>query len=130
MAAVLPLRSLFIARTAQVHKAVILHEATKKAAMTTSALSTPLILQGPSESKTPRLIYGTAWKKDKTADLVYHALKAGFRGIDTAAQPRHYQEALVGDGIRRAKKEGIIKREDLFVSHSPESIIPRDNGNH
>jgi hypothetical protein len=124
MAAVLPLRSLFIATTAHPHKAAILHEATKKAAMTTSALSSPLTLQGPPESKTPRLVYGTAWKKDKTADLVYSALKAGFRGIDTAAQPRHYQESLVGDGIRRAIKEGIIKREDLFVSHSPEPFIP------
>ena len=37
------------------------------------------------------MIYGTAWKADRTAKLVYHALQAGFRGVDTAAQPRHYQ---------------------------------------
>jgi hypothetical protein len=63
----------------------------------------------------PILIYGTAWKKDRTADLVYKALGAGFRAVDTAAQPKHYREDLVGDGIRRAIREGIVKREDLYV---------------
>lgn len=83
--------------------------------MSTSALSAPMTLIGSSKTKTPRLVYGTAWKKEKTADLVYQAIKAGFRGIDTAAQPKHYQENLVGDGIRRAISDGIVKREDLFV---------------
>ena len=73
-------------------------------------------LRGESETKIPRLVYGTAWKEDRTADLVYQALKAGFRGVDTAAQPRHYQEGLVGNGIRRAIKDGIVERKDLFVS--------------
>ncbi|BEJ11377.1 hypothetical protein CspHIS471_0107990 [Cutaneotrichosporon sp. HIS471] len=36
----------------------------------------------------PKIIYGTAWKKDHTAELVYTALKSGFRGIDTACQPK------------------------------------------
>lgn len=64
----------------------------------------------------PKLVYGTAWKKDRTTDLVYQALKQGFRGVDTAAQPRHYQEKLVGDGIRKAIGEGFVSREDLYVS--------------
>ncbi|KAI0113743.1 putative aldo-keto reductase [Nemania sp. FL0031] len=63
----------------------------------------------------PRLLYGTAWKKEATGDLVLKALKAGFRGVDTAAQPRHYNEALVGAGIKQAISEGIVKREDLFI---------------
>lgn len=63
----------------------------------------------------PVFLYGTAWKKDRTADLVYTAINAGFQGIDTAAQPRHYQEHLVGDGIRRAIAEGVVRREDLYV---------------
>lgn len=51
----------------------------------------------------PRVLYGTAWKAERTADLVCAALVAGgFRGVDTAAQPRHYREDLVGEGIRRA----------------------------
>jgi hypothetical protein len=89
-----------------------------KAAMTTSALSKPLPLKGPFNTEIPTLAYGTAWKKDRTADLVYEALKAGFKGVDTAAQPRHYQEELVGDGIRRAVSEGIVKRDEIFVSLS------------
>ncbi|KAE8549112.1 hypothetical protein EYB25_007627 [Talaromyces marneffei] len=63
----------------------------------------------------PTLIYGTAWKKDRSAELVYTALKTGFRAVDTAAQPKHYREDLVGDGVRRAIAEGIVKREDLYI---------------
>ena len=39
---------------------------------------------------TPHFLYGTAWKEDRTAHLVEVALRAGFRGIDTANQRRHY----------------------------------------
>jgi hypothetical protein len=61
-------------------------------------------------------IYGTAWKKEQTKDLVKQALSSGFRKIDTAAQPRHYQEALVGEAIREAINEGIVTREGIYVS--------------
>lgn len=71
----------------------------------------------------PTLIYGTAWKKDRSAELVYTALKAGFRAVDTAAQPKHYREDLVGDGVRKALAEGIVKREDLYVSASDSFIL-------
>jgi diketogulonate reductase-like aldo/keto reductase len=64
--------------------------------------------------KMPRIIYGTAWKKDRTADLVVKAIQAGFRGIDTACQPKHYKEALVGAALRRLKDHGV-ERETLFV---------------
>ena len=50
----------------------------------------------------PAIVYGTAWKEDRTADLVELALKKGFRGIDTACQPKHYNEPGVGEGIQRA----------------------------
>lgn len=39
----------------------------------------------------PRIIYGTAWKKDATTDLVVKAVLGGFRAIDTACQPKHYR---------------------------------------
>ncbi|KAK4174068.1 putative NAD(P)H-dependent D-xylose reductase [Triangularia setosa] len=68
-----------------------------------------------SLAQMPALIYGTAWKKDRTADLVYEAIKSGFRGIDTAAMRRHYDEALVGEGVRRAISEGIVSRKDLWI---------------
>lgn len=62
----------------------------------------------------PKLIYGTAWKEERTSDLVVKAINAGFRGIDTAAQPRHYNEKGVGDALQKLRIQGI-KREDLFL---------------
>lgn len=62
----------------------------------------------------PCLIYGTAWKKADTADLVEKALLAGFRGIDTAGQPKHYDEALVGVALQRVIQQGI-PREQLYL---------------
>ncbi|KAK0706841.1 NADP-dependent oxidoreductase domain-containing protein [Lasiosphaeria miniovina] len=63
----------------------------------------------------PAMMYGTAWKKEQTADLVHEAIRAGFRGIDTAAMKRHYDEALTGDGIRRAIADGLVTRADLYI---------------
>ncbi len=62
----------------------------------------------------PRLLYGTAWKKDRTADLVVKAVKQGFRGIDTACQPKHYNEAGVGEAISKLASAGI-PRKDLYI---------------
>src|SRR3569833_4612702 len=64
----------------------------------------------------PKLIFGTTRKGDRTADLVYTAIRMGFRGIDTAAQPKHYREDLVAEGVKRAIAEGIVTREELIVS--------------
>lgn len=80
-----------------------------------STLFENLVLHG-SKQILPAFLYGTAWKKEKTAELVYQALCSGFRAVDTAAQPKHYREDLVGDGIRRAVKEGNVSRDELFVS--------------
>lgn len=62
----------------------------------------------------PRLIYGTAWKKERTADLVSKAIQTGFRGIDTACQPKHYDEPLVGVALRRMQDQGV-EREALYL---------------
>lgn len=62
----------------------------------------------------PCLLYGTAWKKDRTADLVTKAVKYGFRGIDTACQPKHYNEAGVGEAIQRLAREDIYRNE-LYI---------------
>lgn len=64
--------------------------------------------------KMPKLIYGTAWKKERTTDLVVQAILCGFRGIDTACQPKHYEEALVGEALMRLSTMGI-GRNELFV---------------
>ncbi len=63
----------------------------------------------------PAFLYGTAWKEDRTAGLVELALRAGFRGIDTANQRRHYFEAGVGEGLAAGYKAGIVQRSDLFL---------------
>ncbi len=62
----------------------------------------------------PPLMYGTAWKKEETANLVEMAIVSGFRGIDTACQPKHYHEAGVGEALVRLAGHGIM-REELFV---------------
>jgi diketogulonate reductase-like aldo/keto reductase len=68
-----------------------------------------------SSAKIPAFLYGTAWKGDKTRHLVQQALLNGFRAIDTAAQPKHYREDLVGEGIRDALKAGRFTREDIYL---------------
>lgn len=62
----------------------------------------------------PSFIYGTAWKKDATAELVRQAVKAGFTAIDTANQPKHYSEALTGEALAALAKEGVT-RDSLFL---------------
>jgi diketogulonate reductase-like aldo/keto reductase len=64
---------------------------------------------------TPDFLYGTAWKEDRTPGLVELALRAGFRGIDTANQRRHYHEAGVGEGLAAAYRAGVVTRAELFL---------------
>lgn len=63
----------------------------------------------------PIIGLGTWTLDDETAEnSVYHALKDGYRLIDTA---RYYGNAQgVGDGVRRAIAEGIVEREDVFIT--------------
>ena len=61
------------------------------------------------------MIYGTAWKEDRTKALTELALREGFRGIDTANQRRHYFEAAVGEGLRAAYRDELVTRADLFI---------------
>lgn len=62
----------------------------------------------------PKIIYGTAWKQERTAELVIQAVGLGFRGIDTACQPKHYHEAGVGDGLASCLQHGL-QRGDLYL---------------
>ncbi len=63
----------------------------------------------------PTFLYGTAWKEERTPALVETALRAGFRGIDTANQRRHYFEAGVGQGLAAAYRAGVVTRADVFL---------------
>jgi diketogulonate reductase-like aldo/keto reductase len=81
----------------------------------------------------PSLIYGTAWKEEATAPLTRLALEAGFRGIDTANQRRHYFESGVGEAIGSAIREGRLARDDLFLqtkftfAEGQGSMLPYDS---
>ena len=76
----------------------------------------------------PTLGFGL-WKipKETTAETVYHAIKAGYRHFDAASD--YGNEAEVGDGIQRAIADGLVSREDLWITsklwntyHAPEHV--------
>jgi len=62
----------------------------------------------------PSFMYGTAWKKEATRQLVELAVASGFRAIDTANQLIHYNEALVGEALQALANRGI-KRSTLLL---------------
>ena len=65
--------------------------------------------------RVPSFLYGTAWKEDATPGLVTEALGAGFRGIDTANQRKHYFEEGVGQGLAAKFREGLVTRDEVFL---------------
>ena len=77
--------------------------------------------------KLPRILYGTAWKKERTAGLVELALATGFRGIDTACQPKHYDEAGVGAGLAAALAKGL-RRQDIYLQTKFTPLAGQDPG--
>lgn len=52
--------------------------------------------------------------QEETANCVYNAIKIGYRLIDTAQS--YFNETEVGEGIKKAIDEEIVKREELFVT--------------
>jgi diketogulonate reductase-like aldo/keto reductase len=63
----------------------------------------------------PSIMYGTAWKEERTEPLTSEAIACGFRAIDTANQRKHYVEAGVGAAIGAAVASGSVTRESLFI---------------
>ena len=63
----------------------------------------------------PIIGLGTWTQNDKeTANSVYYALEDGYRLIDTA---QYYgNERGVGEGLRRAIDDGIVTREEVFIT--------------
>jgi diketogulonate reductase-like aldo/keto reductase len=73
-----------------------------------------------ADGSIPRLLYGTAWKKTDTTSLVQTAIRLGFRGIDTACQPRHYDESGVGEAVAACLRDngasgGRLTRAQLYL---------------
>jgi D-xylose reductase len=78
----------------------------------------------------PALGLGT-WKipKDVCAETVHTAIAAGYRHLDCACD--YGNEVEVGLGIARAIDEGLVTREDLWITsklwntyHNPEHVEP------
>ncbi|XP_053991346.1 uncharacterized protein LOC128883232 [Hylaeus volcanicus] len=60
--------------------------------------------------------FGT-WKlpaNSSTSDLIYKIICEGYRHIDCASI--YGNEKYVGEGIQRALREGIVKREELWIT--------------
>lgn len=62
----------------------------------------------------PQVGFGL-WKvgNDTCADTVYNAIKTGYRLFDGACDYGNEKEA--GEGVARAIKDGLVKREELFI---------------
>jgi diketogulonate reductase-like aldo/keto reductase len=73
-----------------------------------------IMLRAYNDVSVPSFMYGTAWKKEATAQCVLLAVESGFRAIDTANQLIHYQEALVGEALKSLDQQGV-KRNTLFI---------------
>jgi len=59
-------------------------------------------------------------------DLVVKAVLNGFRAIDSACQPKHYREDLVGEALVQLQEKHNIKREDLFLQTKYTPISGQD----
>ncbi|MGK0499682.1 MAG: D-xylose reductase [Oceanicoccus sp.] len=68
-----------------------------------------------SGQKKPQIGLGL-WKipNVECADVVYNAIKVGYRHLDSACD--YGNEIEVGQGIARAITDGICKREDLWIT--------------
>jgi D-xylose reductase len=78
----------------------------------------------------PALGLGT-WKigRDECAETVHAAIAMGYRHLDCACD--YGNEVEVGQGIARAIAEGLVRREDLWITsklwntyHAPEHVEP------
>jgi diketogulonate reductase-like aldo/keto reductase len=79
----------------------------------------------------PSFVYGTAWKKEATTQLVLQAVDAGFTAIDTANQIIHYDEARVGEALLQLARKDVA-RDRLFLQtkftpvHGQDHRLPYD----
>jgi diketogulonate reductase-like aldo/keto reductase len=75
---------------------------------------------------TPRFLYGTAWKEERTRALTEQALAAGFTGIDTANQRKHYHEAAVGEAIRGRPRDSLFLQTKFTYPRGQDHRLPYD----
>ncbi|XP_040380166.1 NADPH-dependent aldo-keto reductase, chloroplastic-like isoform X3 [Oryza brachyantha] len=58
------------------------------------------------------------------ADVVSAAVKAGYRHIDCA--PLYKNEQEIGCALKKLFHDGVVKREDLFITSKCSSLAPED----
>ena len=83
------------------------------------------------KAKIPTIGIGTAYMSSNISEIIYSSIKDGTRLIDTAAV--YGSEEGVGKGVNKAIKEGIVKRDELFITtklsiyemKDPESAIKK-----
>ncbi|EQK98468.1 NADP-dependent oxidoreductase domain protein [Ophiocordyceps sinensis CO18] len=84
------------------------------------------LLGGPS-SRIPRLLYGTAWKGDQTADLVYTALRVGFPQIQTKftapAGQNHLTPYDAGAPLAEKVRQSVQSSLDNFTLQGQEPYL-------
>jgi diketogulonate reductase-like aldo/keto reductase len=85
-----------------------------------------MMLRAYNDVSVPSFMYGTAWKKEATAQCVLLAVESGFKAIDTANQLIHYQEALVGAALKSLEEQGV-KRTMLFLQTKFTSVGGQDH---
>lgn len=62
----------------------------------------------------PKIGYGTTRRISNTDEIIYEAIKVGYRLFDTALM--YENEKTVGKGVAKALQDGLCKREDLFIT--------------
>ena len=82
--------------------------------------------EGMKTAGMPPIMYGTAWKKEKTQELVELAIRSGFRGVDTACQPKHYYEPGVGAALQALYNSNTVSREEIFLQTKFTSLDGQD----
>jgi D-xylose reductase len=79
-------------------------------------MSQNTVVLNRTNDKMPLVGFGTARiKAEDTEEVIYKAIKTGYRLIDGALA--YENEAEVGKAVRRAIADGIVKREDLFSKY-------------
>jgi D-xylose reductase len=86
--------------------------------------------RGPVDQPLPAVGLGL-WKVERstTAGIVEHAIRLGYRHLDSASD--YGNEAEAGEGIARALAGGVCRRDDLWVTsklwntyHEPQHVRP------
>ena len=78
----------------------------------------------------PLIMYGTAWKEDRTQALAVEAISTGFRAFDTANQREHYVEEEVDAAVTAAMRRVWLHEKIFFFKQSLHISAARITASH